>query len=801
MLARFNAGAAAARMADVARKLVSQKKRRYQDNGFDLDMACASAPPIACPLAQAVLCPARMWTRGTAPAPPSCACSLALPRMQLLSLSAPRRAPADIPRLWPQQSSEDPDRARILAMGIPIPRKLMSADATEAQALALFERMGLELKEGEDWKAKNHPLFVEQAFRNPMDDVQRFFKSIHPSPDGSTKRAKVFNLCIEPDRQYDAGHFEGLVDCSYQFYDHNCPPLRLVPEFCAAANAWLEEDEKNLVAVHCKAGKSRTGLMICSLLLYLDWQTDPAACIKAYGEARCHDGKGVTIPSQQRYIHSYRTMLDVGRQAEPKLAVGYVPQKRPMRLTALKLHDRPERTKYHFSVHDWSSDEPLFNSWEDADMKAISRHSKMLDKGVHVGQWRCVVRNKKGGKETARCSADFKRKSKTVGEIRKGKVLEELESKRDPEDGVLRIKVKVAGTATDAPFTGWVSEHDSTGRPLFVSAAHRDVFSTEYSISVGEGDDAPLRAGVRNWVEGDFKVMLYKEKVNDAGVSVKGDKLTYFWLHTAFMPEPDAEGKSTWTLARDQCDKFKAKGDFLKTFEMSVTLEEVAGPASRGGEVSEPEAKFRALKEERLELMRGVCRPKPDDFVSTDDRLAAEIDEVKAKAEAAIAGKKEALAKARASLADSAEIQKISSAGANQRVDAATVAAAGQQMLGKMIQAGDMQDKLGGLGAEGSDGLALLSSTADPATALQENPEFQAKIKQLVVTYVQDAVMGATIPDISSKKEWGTYEIKGLSVESMDVDPSKLTVEVGSDVRLELTGPPAFACRTPPFLS
>ena len=120
-------------------------------------------------------------------------------------------------------------------------------------------------------------------------------------------------------------------------------------------------------------------------------------------------------------------------------------------------------------------------------------------------------------------------------------------------------------------------------------------------------------------------------------------------------------------------------------------------------------------------------------------------------------------------------------------------------MLGKMIQAGDMQDKLGGLGAEGSDGLALLSSTTDPATALQENPEFQAKIKQLVVTYVQDAVMGATIPDISSKKEWGTYEIKGLSVESMDVDPSKLTVEVGSDVRLELTGPPACACRTSPL--
>lgn len=39
---------------------------------------------------------------------------------------------------------------------------------------------------------------------------------------------------------------------------------------------------------------------------------------------------------------------------------------------------------------------------------------------------------------------------------------------------------------------------------------------------------------------------------------------------------------------------------------------------------------------------------------------------------------------------------------------------------------------------------------------MKENPEFVEKIKGLVVTYVQDAVMGAEIPDVANKKDWGS---------------------------------------------
>ena len=55
----------------------------------------------------------------------------------------------------------------------------------------------------------------------------------------------------------------------FPFDDHNSPPLHLIQSFCQSASSWLNEDDNNVVAVHCKAGLGRTGLMISSLLLYL----------------------------------------------------------------------------------------------------------------------------------------------------------------------------------------------------------------------------------------------------------------------------------------------------------------------------------------------------------------------------------------------------------------------------------------------------------------------------------------------------------------------------------------------------
>jgi len=121
----------------------------------------------------------------------------------------------------------------------------------------------------------------------------------------------VYNLCIEKDRQYKASKFYGRV-AKFQWPDHNAPPLEMLPRFCEHAQEWLDKDEENVVAIHCKAGKGRTGVLICCLLLWFKQFEDAEEAMKFYGEKRTYDGKGVTIPSQRRFIRYFHRTLTEG---------------------------------------------------------------------------------------------------------------------------------------------------------------------------------------------------------------------------------------------------------------------------------------------------------------------------------------------------------------------------------------------------------------------------------------------------------------------------------------------------------
>lgn len=67
---------------------------------------------------------------------------------------------------------------------------------------------------------------------------------------------------------------------------------------------WLDADIKNVVAIHCKAGKGRTGTVICSYLLYAGICNTPVDALLFFKKMRSNGanpkGGSVDEPSQVR---------------------------------------------------------------------------------------------------------------------------------------------------------------------------------------------------------------------------------------------------------------------------------------------------------------------------------------------------------------------------------------------------------------------------------------------------------------------------------------------------------------------
>jgi hypothetical protein len=179
---------------------------------------------------------------------------------------------------------------------------------------------------------------VEAAYRNPIDQAASMLDHYHAG------HYQIFNLAMRP---YDKSFFHQRVnECG--FLDHNPGPLVLLWETCNMIHIWLDTDPKNVIAVHCMAGKGRTGMVCVCYLMFarfieteeergrekgqeasalgekgggLSDETHEALSEKYMDYFKTMRGQGVKYPSQMRFVRYFAQLLNMYQKSNQKKAL------------------------------------------------------------------------------------------------------------------------------------------------------------------------------------------------------------------------------------------------------------------------------------------------------------------------------------------------------------------------------------------------------------------------------------------------------------------------------------------------
>eukprot|EP01132_Coremiostelium_polycephalum_P001953 gene1953-2389_t len=151
---------------------------------------------------------------------------------------------------------------------------------------------------------------IHKLFRNDIDHVYNFFETYHPG------HWLILNVAQEI--SYKSTKLGGNV-IFMGFEDHTPPPFLYLLQIIEVMTNWLNRDPRNVIAIHCKAGKGRTGTIIsCYLISILKlncpdvfYRSDSILynTLSFFNTMRSNEGECITVPSQKRYIGYYIQFL------------------------------------------------------------------------------------------------------------------------------------------------------------------------------------------------------------------------------------------------------------------------------------------------------------------------------------------------------------------------------------------------------------------------------------------------------------------------------------------------------------
>lgn len=124
---------------------------------------------------------------------------------------------------------------------------------------------------------------------------------------------RLYNLQAEKSGYGDQDVY-GKVS-HYPFPDHNPPPFEMFAEIIGDLKQFLCCDTRNVAVVHCKAGKGRSGTIVCAYLMSnFKYSFEKATSLFTEHRMRHSFGDGISISSQRRYLRYVEDWVHVLNQ-------------------------------------------------------------------------------------------------------------------------------------------------------------------------------------------------------------------------------------------------------------------------------------------------------------------------------------------------------------------------------------------------------------------------------------------------------------------------------------------------------
>lgn len=103
---------------------------------------------------------------------------------------------------------------------------------------------------------------------------------------GGDLSACRLNLCAEGEYKERKKYYFGGRYTHYCVQDHNPCSLAQLRAIIYECTEWLSQDPLNVIAIHCKGGKGRTGMVVASLLLRQCIQQCPDSALDFFASKR-----------------------------------------------------------------------------------------------------------------------------------------------------------------------------------------------------------------------------------------------------------------------------------------------------------------------------------------------------------------------------------------------------------------------------------------------------------------------------------------------------------------------------------